>query len=114
MTFEIFFTVGALVFLIVLMMTYYSKEMLNNTKSKFFRTMLISLLIFSVSEILEILLAKYLQIDILSRIVWRIHCSLGFLWMGAFFQYSNVLLENVVLSIIILYFSVSIVTIGFE
>ena len=95
MSFEIFFTVGALVFLVVLIMTYYSKEMLNNTKSKFFRMMLITLLIFCVSEILEILLAKYLEIEILSRIVWRIHCSLGFLWMGLFFQYSNVLLENI-------------------
>ena len=95
MSFEIFFTVGSLVFLVVLIMTYYSKEMLNNTKSKFFRTMLISLLAFSISEIIEILLVKYLGIDILSRIVWRIHCSLGFLWMGAFFLYSNVLLENI-------------------
>jgi signal transduction histidine kinase/ActR/RegA family two-component response regulator len=95
MSFEIFFTVGSLVFLVVLIMTYYSKEMLNNTKSKFFRMMLITLLIFCVSEILEIILAKNLDIEILLKIVWRIHCSLGFLWMGLFFQYSNVLLENI-------------------
>ena len=95
MSFEIFFTITALVFLVILMMTYYSKEILNNTKSKFFRIMLIVQLIFCLSEILEVVLVKYVEIDVLSMIVWRIRFALGIFFFGVTYIYTYVLLENI-------------------
>ena len=82
MEFSFFLTVDSLVFLIILMMTFYSKELLKTTNTLIFRVMLILCLIFNVSELISVLISKFLKLEILTTMVFRFHCGVGFLWVG--------------------------------
>ncbi len=87
MEFSFFLTVNALVFLIILMMTFYSKELLNSTNTKLYRCLLILCLIFAITELVAVLISKFLKLEILTTILFRFHCGVGFLWVGLLLLY---------------------------
>ena len=88
MAFSFFLSITSLCFLIILMMTFYSKELLKTTSSKFFRILIILCLLFIISEILSVVISKYTKLDILTLIFFRLHCGIGLLWVGSLYKYA--------------------------
>ena len=64
MAFSFFLSVASLSFLIILIMTFYSKELLKQTSSRFFRLLIILCLLFIITEITSVVISKYAKIQI--------------------------------------------------
>ena len=88
MAFSFFLSVTSLCFLLILMMTFYSKELLKTTSSKYFRALIILCLSFIITEILSVVISKYTDLDILTLIFFRLHCGIGLLWCGTLYKYA--------------------------
>ncbi len=88
MAFSFFLSIASLSFLLILIMTFYSKELLKQTSSRFFRLLIILCLLFIITEITSVVISKYAKIQILTLILFRLHCSIGFAWIGALYMYA--------------------------
>jgi len=88
MAFSFFLSITSLAFLIILIMTFFSKELIKTTSSKFFRVLIMLCLLFILTEILSVVISKYIKLTILTVIIFRLHCGIGFLWIGALYMYA--------------------------
>lgn len=87
MTFGIVFTIGSLLFLIALMITYFSKVTFKQISNQLYRLTLILALVFAVTEIGSILLLKYVNIETITHITFKLHWTFGVLMYLVFFIY---------------------------
>ena len=68
-------SIGSLLFVILLFVSYFSKDKLTLIRNKLYKNMLVVNLILIVSELIEVLLISYYNNPILLLIAFRIHWS---------------------------------------
>ncbi len=87
MEFSFFLTVASLVFLIILIMTFYSKELVKSTSTYLYRILLILCLFFNITELITVLVSKFIKANILTTMLWKLHCGVGIFWVGILLLY---------------------------
>ena len=76
-TYGLLITIGALAFTIVLALVYFSKKRMTLIRNKLYFSLLVWIIIFQCTEILSIILLKYVNNDIVTFVSWRFHWLFG-------------------------------------
>ena len=88
-------SIGSLLFDILLLVAYLSKEKLNNVRSKLYVSMIVITLILVVSELFEVFVIINYYDTILLEISYRIHWSTGIFLFSAMYYYSIVFIFDI-------------------
>lgn len=86
-TYGLLITIGSLAYTIVLALVYFSKRRLSFIRNKLYFSFLISSMAFQITEILAIVMLKYVNIYEVTRIFWRIHWLTGIFSFGLLYIY---------------------------
>ena len=87
---SIFLTVGSLLFILLLLVSYFSKKRYQTLRSKLYRYMLVTVVILVVTELIFVLEAISVNNDFLTILLTRIHWSTGIFWFFLLYYYSLV------------------------
>ena len=81
-------TIGSLIFVLLLMVVYFSKQRFLSMKNKIYRYLLISTVLISVTQIISTLLAIYFKDDFITLFVHRLTWLSGFIWFVLIYYYA--------------------------
>lgn len=88
-------TMGSLLFIILLLLVYFSKQRFLSIRNKIYRYMLIAVLILLISEIIATFCVSYCDNDFVNLLIYRIHWSTGLIWFGLLYYYSMVFISEI-------------------
>lgn len=88
-------TMGSLLFIILLLLVYFSKQRFLSIRNKIYRYMLIAVLILLISEIIATFCVGYCNNDFVNLLMYRIHWSTGLIWFGLLYYYSMVFISEI-------------------
>ena len=111
-------TLSGIAFMTILVSVYYSKPTIVTLKTKLFRLLLTIIIIFIISELFPIYYLKYVikdgeitnSIRLVTKLLWRLHWSLGILWFIFFFFYCYTIAKKIEVDKVIKILSYDIVT----
>lgn len=81
-------TIGSLIFIILLMVVYFSKQRFLSMKNKIYRYLLVNTILICVTQIISTLLAMYYKDDFITLFVHRLTWLSGFIWFILIYYYS--------------------------
>ena len=81
-------TIGSLLFIILLMVVYFSKQRFLSMKNKIYRYLLVNTLLISITQIISTLLTMYYKDDFITLLVNRLTWLSGFIWFILIYYYS--------------------------
>lgn len=81
-------TIGSLIFIILLMVVYFSKQRFLSMKNKIYRYLLVNTILICVTQIISTLLAMYYKDDFITLFVHRLTWLSGFIWFIFIYYYS--------------------------
>lgn len=87
MAFELILTEGTVAFIILLLLMYFKKQTFHNMKSFMFKMLLILNLLYSIFEIVSLILLENIHINILNMAFWKFQFTLGLLFQLIFYYY---------------------------
>lgn len=88
-------TIGSLLFIILLLLTYFSKQRFLSIRNKIYRYMLIVEVVLLVSELIATLCVAYLNNNFINLFIYRIHWSTGIVWFSLLYYYSMVFISDI-------------------
>ena len=88
-------SIGSLFFLLLLLVSYFSKDKLSDLRNKLYKFMLIVNLVLIVTEVFEPIILVYISNPVLLLFTYRIHWFTGILWFSLSYIYSIVFLDNI-------------------
>lgn len=88
-------TMGSLLFIILLLLVYFSKQRFLSMRNKIYRYMLIAVLILLITEILATFCVGLCGSDFANLLMYRIHWSTGLIWFGLLYYYSMVFISEI-------------------
>ncbi len=88
-------TIGSLLFIILLLIVYFSKQRFLSIRNKIYRYMLLVELVLLVSELIATFCVGYCNNDFLNLFIYRIHWSTGIVWFSLLYYYSMVFISNI-------------------
>lgn len=88
-------TIGSLFFIILLMISYFSKERFLLLRNKLYRYLLITVVFILITEIITTIYFTAGQSKLIYLILIRVHWSLGILWFSLLYFYSLCFLKNI-------------------
>lgn len=88
-------TIGSLLFIMMLMVIYFSKQRFLSMKNKIYRYMLITTIVIAVTEIIATLAAMYSNNDFLVLFLYKIHWITGIVWFSLLYYYSKCFLNDI-------------------
>lgn len=94
-TYGLLITIGSLAYTIVLALVYFSKKRLSLIRNKLYFSLLVSLIVFECTEIIAIVLLKYVNIEIITTIAWRFHWLVGIFIFGLLYTYCKTYIRNI-------------------
>lgn len=95
MEFGIVPIIASLAFLIVLILVYNSKKQINDITNKIFKLYIYISLTFCITELLFVFTVTYVDISIISKIIWKIHWVFGCSYWGLLFLYLVIIIKNI-------------------
>ena len=81
-------TIGSLIFIILLMVVYFSKQRFISMKNKIYRYLLINTVLICITQIISTLLAMYYKDDFITLFVHRLTWLSGLIWFMLIYYYS--------------------------
>ena len=94
-TYGLLITIGSLAYTIVLALVYFSKKRLSLIRNKLYFSLLVSIILFECTEIISIVLLKYVNIDIITIVSWRFHWLIGIFIFGLLYVYCKTYIRNI-------------------
>lgn len=88
-------TIGSLFFIILLMISYFSKERFLLLRNKLYRYLLITVVFILITEIITTIYFTAGQSKLIYLFLIRVHWSLGILWFSLLYFYSLCFLKNI-------------------
>lgn len=87
-------TIGSFLFIILLMIVYFSKQRFISMKNKLYRYMLITSVFICVTEIIATIVALYSTNIFINLFLYRLHWLTGIVWFTLLYYYSVCFLKN--------------------
>ena len=94
-TYGLLITIGSLAYTIVLALVYFSKKRLSLIRNKLYFSLLVSLIVFECTEIISIVLLKYVNVELITVIAWRFHWLVGIFIFGLMYTYCKTYIRNI-------------------
>lgn len=88
-------TIGSLLFIILLLIVYFSKQRFLSIRNKIYRYMLLVELVLLISELVATFCVGYCNNDFINLFIYRIHWSTGIVWFSLLYYYSMVFISNI-------------------
>lgn len=93
-TYGLLVTIGSLCFMILLLMVFFKKKRFSTVRNRLYAALLIIVVSFMVSEIITLVALKYINNDMLTFILWRVHWMFGIVWFAFLFYYDVTTIKN--------------------
>lgn len=88
-------TMGSLLFIMLLLLVYFSKQRFLSIRNKIYRYMLIVEVILIVSELVATFFVGYCNNNFVNLLIYRIHWSTGIVWFSLLYYYSVVFISDI-------------------
>ncbi len=88
-------TMGSLLFIILLLIVYFSKQRFLSIRNKIYRYMLIVTVVLLVSELIATFCVGYCNNDVINLLIYRVHWSTGIVWFSLLYYYSMVFISEI-------------------
>ncbi len=88
-------SIGSLFFIILLLVSYFSKGKIKSIGNKIYRTMLVINFILIISELVEVFVITNFDSNFLLILSYKIHWSTGILWFACLYYYSIVFMDGI-------------------
>ena len=91
---SVILTIGSLFFLLLLIISYFSKTKIVSIRSNMYKAMLICALVLSITEIFEALVAAYSSNVVLLMFAFRLHWATGIVWFSILYFYTVTFMDD--------------------
>lgn len=88
-------TMGSLLFIILLLIVYFSKQRFLSIRNKIYRYMLVVEVVLLASELIATFLVGCSNNVFMNLIIYRIHWSTGIVWFSLLYYYSMVFISDI-------------------
>lgn len=96
MTYSLLFTYSSIAFMVILITIYFNKQIFDNTRTRFYKALILFTAIFTVSELIPVYIVQHVKnYGIYDEIFWKMHWIFGIIWFYIFFNYCLVIIKNI-------------------
>ncbi len=87
MSYELMLVEGVLCFLILLLFIYFKKQSFKKLKYSIYKALLIIALIYSIMEIVIVIVLKQFEYSLIFEILWKLHFCMGLIYLLFYYYY---------------------------